>query len=447
MDKQNRLLTFLALALLIGVAFLVLDPRRDKPHEDPGDGPPTHALFTYAAKDITGLSLARGGSSLSFEKKGDTWGATGDVRFTIDQRKVTEIVDRFATLKVEERDLKGPDAEFGLDDAQRVDVTLTNAEGKAWRVWVGADTTVGYRTYIRETTNGPVQLASSKIGDLVHRTIADFRSKDVWTFSTATAKRIQFDANGVSVVLRKDTHGWWLGDLGPRADEDAVRNWLYAVESLRAETFLDDVDPAMMGLAPPAATITIEDDTGTHTLKLAGPDVAGGRLALGASGVVQLTPDAADPVKLDGWLSPRLMPIRRIQIDRVSIDLGATKAEFTRKDGVWSDANGNPAIAVDGLLDRIDAVSPDRRTEQPRPATVWGKITIAEGEQREEVVAFGPAVDGRHAAVDLGGGPGFSVAAADLAAVAAAVPALLPPPPAEPATPEEAPEAPEAPAP
>ncbi len=435
MDKQNRLLTFLALALLIGVAFLVLDPRRDQPHEETGDGPPTHALFTFKADEITALSLAGANGALAFEKANGEWAVAGDGTFALDQRKVSEIVDRFATLKVEERDLQGSDADFGLDDAHRADVTFTDAAGKTWRVWIGADTSVGYRTYIRETTNGPVQLASSKIGDLVHRTLVDFRSKEVWTISTATARRIAIEAGSQSVVLRKDDHGWWLGDTGPRADEDAVRNWLYTVESIRAESFLDGVDPATVGLVPPAASVRIEDDAGTHTLVLAAAGGGGGRAARGAGAVVRLTPDAADPVKLDGWLSTRLIPVRRIQIDRVTIDLGTTKATFTRADGVWSDANGNPAIAVDGLLDRIEAVAVDRATPTEKPTAIWGRISIAEGTQREEQVAFGAAADGRHAAVDLNGGPGFSVSSADLAAVVAAVPALGSPPTAAPPTP------------
>ena len=428
MDKQNRLLTFLALALLIGVAFLVLDPRRDQPHEETGDGPPTHTLFTFKADDVTSMSLAGAGGALAFEKVNGEWAVAGDATFALDQRKVSEIVDRFATLKVEERDLQGSDADFGLDDPHRADVTFTDAAGKTWRAWVGADTSVGYRTYLRETTNGPVQLASSKIGDLVHRTLVDFRSKEVWTISTATARRIAIESGARSVVLRKDDHGWWLGDTGPRADDDAVRNWLYTVESIRAESFLDGADPTIVGLAPPDASVRIEDDGGTHTLLLAAAGGAGGRIARGAAGDVRLTPDAADPVKLDGWLSTRLIPVRRIQIDRVTIDLGDTKATFTRADGVWSDANGNPAIAVDGLLDRIEAVAVDRATPTEKPASTWGRISIAEGPQREEQVAFGAAIDGRHSAVDTSGGPAFTVNAADLAAVAAAVPALGSPP-------------------
>lgn len=437
MDKQNRLLTFLALALLVGVAFLVLDPRRDQPVEDVGDGPPTHALFTYKAEDITGLSLTTARGALSFEKRGGTWASTTDPTLVLDQRKVSEIVDRFASLKVEQRDLKGAEADFGLDEAQRVELRLTDTAGKSWITWIGADTSVGYRTYLRETTNGPVQLASSKVGDLVHRSLADFRSKEVWTFSTATARRIVFETGTAPTVLRKDDHGWWLGDLGPRADDEAVRNWLYSVESLRAERFLDGVEPASVGLATPAATIRIEDDAGTHVLQLAAPGgTEGGRVALGEHGLVVLTPDAQDPVKLDGWVSSKLLPVRRVQIDRLEITLGPVSGTFTRKDGVWSDVNGNPAIAVDGLLDKIEAVTVDRATPTGRPGATWGKIVVAEGTSRTEEVAFGPADAGRHAAVDSHGGPPFSVSALDLAVVASAVPAPAPAgTPAEPAPP------------
>jgi hypothetical protein len=421
-DKQNRLLTALALLLLVGVAFLVLDPRRDKAPESNDEGPPTHELFGYKADEITAYALTAAAGTLSFEKKEGNWSVVGGENVPLDQRKVSEVVDRFATLKVEERDLHGADADYGLDEAQRVQVDFTGAEGKHYLAWVGADTTVGYRTYLRESATGPVQLASSKIGDLVHRTVQDFRSTAVWTFSAAQARRVVIETSTQNIVLRKDDHGWWLGDTGPRADDEAVRTWLYAVESLRAESFLDGVDAASVGLSPPAATLRVEDDAGTHTLALAAPGAQPGRVAQGETGLVRLTPDAADPVKVDGWVSTKLLPVRRIQIDTLDLALGDRQAHFTRAEGAWSDAAGKPAIAVDGLLDKIEAVAVDRSVPAAKAPTVWGRIVVAEGDQRKEEVDFGPAVNGTHAAWDVAGGPAFTVKAEDVAAIAGAVP-------------------------
>lgn len=420
MDNQNRLLTILAVVLLVGVALLVVDPRKDQEPAPDGDGPPQHTLFGYKADEVESFSIVRGGDALQFQKQDGRWVLQGSESVALDPRKVEEVLNRFATLKVEERDLKGPREEYGLDDAQRVELRVHTSAGKDHIAWIGLDSSVGYRTYVQETTNGPVQLATSKVSELVHRGVADFRATDVWSFSTAGTRRIVFQQGETTVALRKDDHGWWLGDTGPRADDDAVRTWLYSVETLKAESFLDGVDPASVGLATPAASVRIEDDQGTHTLDLGPPGP--GRVARGEHGLVRLGPDAVDPIKLDGWVSPRLLPVRRIQIDLLEVQLGEDKGSWTRSEGVWKDGAGTPAIAVDGLLDKIDAATADRSVEVARPGTTWGTIKAAEGTQRSEEIRLGPPEGGWHAAWDVNGGPPFRIPADAVAAIAAAVP-------------------------
>lgn len=420
MDNQNRLLTILAVVLLVGVALLVFDPRKDAEPSPDGDGPPQHTLFGYKADAVESFSIVRSGVAMQFDRRDGDWVLQGSESMALDPRKVEEVLNRFATLKVEERDLKGPLTEYGLDDSARTELRIRTAEGKEHLAWIGVDSSVGYRTYIQEQTNGPVHLATSKVSELVQRRAEDFRATDVWSFSTASTRRIVFQEGGTTVSLRKDDHGWWLGDTGPRADDDAVRTWLYSVETLRAESFLDGQSAASVGLEPPAATVRIEDDAGTHTLEL-GPAGAG-RVARGEHGLVRLGADAVNPVKLDGWVSARLLPVRRIQMDQLEVQLGDRKGSWTRAEGVWKDAAGTAAIAVDGLLDKIDGAVADRTGELSRPAAPWGTVKVGEGTQRVETVHFGPSEGGWHVAWDANGGPPFRVSVLDVQAIAAAIP-------------------------
>lgn len=423
MERQNQLLTVLAVLLLVGVAFIVLDPKKDEMKVDVPDGaPPQHALWDVKSEDVTKLTLTRAGEALAFEKVEGKWTMTAPRAIPIDERRVTEILDRFLSLKVEERDIAGNDADYGLDAAGQVEVAVETGTGGRHVAWVGKDATVGYRTYLREKEGGTIRLAASKVADLVQKSADDFRSRDLWTISSATARRVQLVSGSVTVVLRKDDHGWWLGDSGPRADDDAVRTWLYSVEGLRAEGFLDGVDAASVGLDSPVATVTVEDDGGTHSLAFGPPGDPAGRAARGEHGLVRLGPDTPDPVKVEGWLATKLLPVRRIQLDRVDILMGGRSGTFTRSEGTWKNAAGETTIAVEGLLDKVDAAGGDRTPTVERPASAWGHIRLGEGESRKEEVSFGPPDGGFHVAWDAAGGPPFQVPEADLAAIAAALP-------------------------
>lgn len=417
MERQNRLLTGLAIVLLVLVGIIVLQNRdgADRDRTVDLDAPSRHDLFDFDKDTVVSVTLTSAKGELRFEKLDGGWKMTAPRELAVDEYKVTEILNRFDSIEVEERPLTGDLATFGLDEAQRVEVRFGGGEGKTWTVWVGTDTAVGYRSYALTDPGGDPVLLTSEVADLVRRSADDFRSKDLWTFSAGTVRRVRVDAAEGSVVLRKDDHGWWLGDDGPRADEDAVRDWLYRLESLRGASFVDGADRAALGLEPPAARVTVEDDAGTHELRLGPPDPSG-RAAVGTGDVMRLAADAEDPVRLTGWVSPRLVPVRRIQIDRLELTLGDKKGSWTRKDGTWTAADGTEARGVDDLLDKLEKVAADRTAAGvAAPASAWGRVVLGEGESRSETVEIGPAgPDGVHAARDLAGGPPFTVKAADL---------------------------------
>lgn len=417
MERQNRLLTGLALLLLVFVGIVVLQDRLggDVDRTVDLDEPRRRDLFDFETDQVVRISLTSAGGALVFEKVDGGWKMTAPREVPVDEFKVSELVSRFGSIEAEERPLSGELAGFGLDEAQRVEISFAASDGKTWTAWVGTDTAVGYRSYALRSLDGEPVLLTSEVAELVRRTPDDFRSKDLWTLSVGTARRARVDAPEGSVVLRKDDHGWWLGDEGPRADEGAVRDWLYRLESLRGESFVDQPDRAALGLEPAYARITVEDDAGTHELRLGPPDPLG-RAASGLADVMRLRADEEDPVKLEGWTSSRLVPVRRMQVDRLELTFGDRSRTWTRKDGAWTTADGAAAEGVDPLLDALEQVPADRAaTGVAAPSGAWGRVVLAEGDTRRETVELGPAgADGTHPARDLAGGPPFLVKAADL---------------------------------
>lgn len=423
MERQNRLLTVLATVLLVLVAIAVFGKQPDDDAPSDPDAPAERTLFADLKADaVQSLTLVNENGTLAFAKADGAWKMTAPKEMPVEERRVTEIVDRFASLKVQEDGLPGDLAGFGLDEASRVTVTIGKGDGTSVTAYVGRDAPVGYRSYVADNAGGPALLAGSKVGDLVRRGPDDFRSKEVWTVSTGTSKRIRLQEGDSTVVLRKDDHGWWLGDDGPRASDRAVEDWLGKASFLRAESFLDDADPATVGLAPPSATITVEDDAGTHTLEL-GTHADDGIVARSGGQIVRLGADGVELLKTDGWLSDALLPVRRAQVDTVEVTLGGKSARFTKADGAWKDAAGADTTAVDGLLDALTDATADRATPVATLGDTWGTITLAEGTTRKESVTLGQELpEGGRAAKDAAGGPLFRVPAETIQALTGALP-------------------------
>lgn len=422
MERQYRLITALAVILLALVAIVRFgkEPAKDagsSPHE-----PPDRELFDVENDAITSLTLKSASGDLVFARTEGTWAMTAPKAAPVEERKVSDIVERVTGLEVQDRDLSGARADYGLDEAQRVEIVLGKADATTLSVFVGKDSPVGYRTYVSETADGPVLLASSRINELAHRTADDFRSHALWKLSSGTARRIRIEAGAESVVLRKDDHGWWLGDEGPRASETAVTDWLSSAGGLRAESFLDDADPIAVGLATPSATLTVEDTTGVHTLKLGQRDPAGA-VAQGAEGPVRVGSDAVELVRLDGWTETKLLPVRRAQVDTIEIKLGDRTARYTKQEDAWADASGKAVTSVESLFDALDDATADRTaTGVEPPAAVFGRIALSEGTTRVESVTIGAAsAGGDRAAKDDAGGPPFRVPQSSLDAIAAAL--------------------------
>ncbi len=422
MERQNRLMTVLASILLVLVAIAVFATKPDTDDAVDPDAPPERKLFAFEADEALSLKLVNASGTLTFEKQSGTWTLTAPRAAPVEERRVTEILDRIAGLKAQERSFERNLVDFGLDEAQRVRVDIGLLEGKSVTLFVGRDSPIGYHSYVAEKGDGPALLASARIGDLVNRTPDDFRSKEVWKVSAATAHRIRIEDAGRSVVLRKDAHGWWLGDDGPRADAEAVDDWLPRAGMLRAETFLDGGDPLALGLQPAATTLTIDDDSGTHVLKLGNRDDSGVDAETGA-GLVRLRIDALEVIKLEGWIASGLLPVRLVTVDTVDIQLGDKKARLTKGDTGWVDASGAASTGADALLEAIDAARGERDTEAPALGAVWGHITLSEGTNRTETITLGDLLaDGARAARDEAGGPVFRVPAESLTALAGAVP-------------------------
>lgn len=425
MERQNRLLMVLSVVLLALVAIVVALKPKEGEETGPRDHrePKSHDLFDYQNDDITQVDLHGPKGDVSFEKKDGKWAMTVPKAVPIEERKVSDIVERLNTTKVEERPLDGKLDDYGLDEAHRTEVKLHKADGTTFTVYVGQDAPIGYRTYIAEKADGPATTASSRITDLFPGGADDFRSKNLWSIASATTKRVQVDVDGATVIYRKDDHGWWMGDTGPRADDDNVADWLQKLTVVKADTFLDGQDPATLGLTTPTAKIVLEDTDGTHELDF-GLRTADGAAVKTPTSLVHVGSDVVDLLHADVAVSDKLMPVRTWQVDGLDLQLGAKAAKYTKKDDDWKDSADASSGLPTTLLKSIGTIKVDR-THADLPTsigTAWGHLVLSEGSTRKESVQLGDAQGDSRLAHDEAGGPTFLVKQADLDGLAATLP-------------------------
>ncbi len=422
MERQNRLLTTLAVVLLALVLVVVLDPRPEG--EDPlaeDDAPPQSRLFEYEKDDVKAITIVDAAGEVRFEKAELEWRMVRPKDAAVDVTKVTAIVDRFADLKIEDRVLEGEASSYGLGADQRRELRIEKSDGTALSVFLGKDAPVGYRSYASRTAEGGAQLLSSRVGDLLGKGADDFRSRELLDFAATGARRVRVVDGSTELVLRRDDRGWWIGDGGPRADSEKVRAWLSDLSAMKVESFLDGQSPSALGLDTPAASVTVEDDGGSHTLRIGARDASG---AAAIAGEVPVRVSATDLDRLlstSGYVSSVLLDVQTWQVESVELRLGERNLVASRKDGEWTRADGTKLDTVPDLLDAIKAGVVDR-SAAPTFAGNWGRIALGLGGDKGEVVSIGDAVAGGRVARDEAGGPAFLVPQDTLDGLLAAVP-------------------------
>jgi hypothetical protein len=430
-DRLNRQLTLLSVALLVIVAFLLLDWDRSEPSPSfDADAPPSHQLFDYEASTIVKVSLTQGDAKIELEQAEGAWQMVAPVATIAQASAVTAILDRFEDLRIEERALPGSPADYGLDGEKRIEVRLQQLDGTAFTVYVGEDAPVGYKSYAQVPGDESVHTLSSQVHGLVSKSADEFRGRDLLSFSPPSAERVRIVQGDREIVYRHDETGWWIGDTGPRASEKQISDYLAIVSGFKVERFLDGVKPADLGLDDPAASVTIKDAGGSQTLRIGQRDVDGAPAAVGDIPVRISATDLDVLLPTETWLATVLLEAKSWKVDAVTLQLGATKVELSRKAGSWKNAAGADAADGSAIVDALLALPVDRAST-PKMVGEWGRVVVGLGSEKVTVKIGDPDGDGGRVARDEAGGPAFMIPAASLQVLADAAAGKLVPAEAE----------------
>ncbi len=142
-DAQRRLLTLLALALLLVTGLLLIPP----PAEEAEDG--WSAAFPgLVLEELRALELSHGELSLRLEPSAEGWVLTVPVSARAHPAHAQALVDAAAGLELRSPVEGAAPIAYGIGPEEVIEVVLTDGEHRRRSFRVGAEAAVGTATYV-----------------------------------------------------------------------------------------------------------------------------------------------------------------------------------------------------------------------------------------------------------------------------------------------------------
>ncbi|MEY3214113.1 MAG: hypothetical protein RIT28_4594 [Pseudomonadota bacterium] len=405
-DKQTQQMTILA-AVLVGLVLVIklVEPPAPEDEATPED----KDLVEIKAEEVVGLTLTTEEGSLIAERGAAGWRLVSPIQAkgkTSDLDGLIELVD---ALRVGEPITGASPATYGLE-TPKASLTLRRAGGGELRLDVGADSPVGFKSYVR-LDGGEVLVASGHPGETLLKPFAALRDdavlQDVDPYQITRVRLTEDGQESWGVERREDT-SWWLSD-GRRASADRLTALVERLATLRFETFWEDLSPAEVGLNPPMATLTFTAPTGEITLPL-GQERAGGRLTQSPSGTIGTIGElSAITPPLGELLEPRLVPLAPSLVDSLTVTWEGKTARWTRSGEAWTLNDAPDSAQGVGAISFIIDGQADRAARPAEPSVLSGRVEASAGEGGRLVILIGEPVEGGRAAREESGGPAFVV--------------------------------------
>ncbi len=195
-------------------------------------------------------------------------------------------------------------------------------------------------------------------------------AKRVLDFDGDEVDAVEWSADGESLRLERGDAGWRLtAPLDTRADTGLADGWVEQLTTLEKQRTLEGTSAAAVGLAPPAATVSIEVD-GEDRLLLVGGRLPASDLRVVAASeagpfwVVEDTLDESMMRAVDDWRSRDLWPGSAAEVERLTLTTADSELELARREGdFWLEApiedRADPGT-VRRLLDRLAGAQVER---------------------------------------------------------------------------------------
>jgi hypothetical protein len=261
--KRNTLI-LLAIAAVAGVAVYFFETRSGNSGDEVTDTTPT--AFKFKREDITGITLIRGGQTITLENQNNKWVITQPVNASADESAVNALVGDLVSARVE-RDFPpvgGDLKQYGLaEPAVKIEVKLKN--GATHRVELGTNDEISLSAYAKIDGAQNVALIPVSLLNDSNKSLNDIRDRSVLGATQYELSSFKIANENGSYELEKNQSEWNIkSPVAGVADEAQVNAMLADITGARAvEVVSENVDdPAKYGLDKSKVSITARLATG-----------------------------------------------------------------------------------------------------------------------------------------------------------------------------------------
>jgi len=345
-------------------------------------------VVNFDRSKIDGVIIQNGDEKVEIRRRDNKWRLETPIKDQADGALVENLLSDLETWQKEgtipAKDIEADKSklnEYGLN-RPKLKLKLIGSE-RPPEILFGKDAALEGRMYVRLENSKETFLAKQSLKKDIDKKAEEFRDKKLTDLTTAQVRRIALKTPAGEMELEKTGDHWNIvKPLRARADDEKVGDLIAQITTARIQQFVadDHGDLRPYGLAEPRGSITlfsqeVKKDQKVETadsIKVFGQEDKGQMLQIGSGTekekdqvYVRFAPRGAVytlPRKIEEVLSTKPADLRdyhlvRIDtnvLDRITIDFpGKGKTVLARKDGNWTIAGRNNALADSGVVRRL----------------------------------------------------------------------------------------------
>jgi Domain of unknown function (DUF4340) len=308
MKTEHKIYVAVAILLALAGGWYTTNQKKQKDiaaHSAPSSTTdlPTVAVSKEDVEAITKVEVKNADkSSITLEKKGDSWEVTAPVKAKANAANVRSLLDNLKEIKVKESIDRGSSTykQYELDDEKGVHVTAFKGEGKIFDSYFGKSGSRGQLARIGGKDG--VWVVNGYSPFLYTREVKNWRETSILKFEDANVIQASVtNPNGLFSFSQND--GKWSGSYTKRDkdgklndkpekkwekfDEGKVKEMLRAFKSLTAEDFGDEKSDTGFDAAETnggVIQLKLKDNAGDITIKVGKTNKGTSRFALKEGG-------------------------------------------------------------------------------------------------------------------------------------------------------------------
>ena len=381
--------------------------------------------------DITSFQVARvvlktPAGEMELQKQGDAWEIVKPLRARADNQKVSDLIAQVTSARIAQfvGDDRGDLQPYGLAQP-RGSITLfkqDDKEGQTLQIG-GSPEQEKEQVYVRFSARSFVYTLPKKIEDLLNKTPADLRDRDLVRVDANNLDRLTIDApgRGKTVLARKD-QSWTIASKNNQpANSAEVTRLLETFKNEQVTRFVEDVasDLPKYGLDKPQLIVTFSSFASENTAETAAGEKPIATVSLGrVEGeevfarvgeepfIVAVKRTLLDKIWTDPvqWQELAVFKFKPDEVHRVTVKTDREAALVRGPNKEWTRATGDEPINqtnVQSLLNTLTNLRAVRWVGGPMPPQAFDQVqttitftTSADDKAVHKLIVGGPAGEG-----------------------------------------------------